>query len=202
MIRPNAAASNQSGGVILPEVQEAMKSTIANTDWTAPDFMSKLDGDDFLSRALADPRTAVVMQEMSKNPAEALKKYGSDPRLQEFIRRFMGLMAGHLTDKADKEDASTTAAPQQSKKQSNTSNDEFVIREAPKSQLYVADQPRQVDPQQMQQWLSDPKLRAVLNDPGTVTMLADIRADPRKYKKYENDARFKMLVSAGIIARE
>ena len=224
------ASSTATAGIVLPEVQEAMKQTISSTDWCTPDFLAQLDGDDVLARGLADPRMAAVMDELSKNPQEALRKYGKDPNLQEFIRRFMGLMGSHLTAKAEiaeqtkqkPKQASTTttgtAAPPSRAKivdpdlhpdsdSEDADSADFLIRPAaqqqpPKQQLFVADRPREVDPVQMQRWLSDPRLRAVLSDPGTDRMLADIRADPRRVRQYENDARFKMLVEAGIIGRE
>jgi hypothetical protein len=135
-------------------------------------------------------------------------------------------MGSHLTAKAEiaeqtkpkPKQASSSAAPPSRAKivdpdlhpdsdSEDGDNADFLIRPAaqqqqPKQQLFVADRPREVDPAQMQRWLSDPRLRAVLSDPDTERMLADIRADPRRVRQYENDARFKMLVEAGIIGRE
>ena len=43
--------------------------------------------------------------------------------------------------------------------------------------------PRHVDPQQLQRWMSDPKVRSVLDDESTGRMLSDIQRDRSKFKK-------------------
>ncbi len=148
-------------------------------------------GDPLLARGLADPRMADVMAMLSKNPKEALKKYGDQPHLQEFIRRFLGLMGDHLTTEEKATAAAAAAAA--------PATDEPLLRARPEKQLYVADRPREVDPQQMQKWLSDPELRSILNNPETGQMLADMGRDPRKFKQYAKRPDFQKLLAAGII---
>jgi hypothetical protein len=146
-------------------------------------------GDPFLARGLSDPRMAEVMAMLSKNPKEALKKYGDQPHLQEFIRRFLGLMGDHLTTEEKATAAAAVAA----------TAEEPLLRARPEKQLYVADRPRDVDPQQMQKWLSDPELRSILNNPDTGRMLADMGRDPRKFKEYAKRPDIQKLLAAGII---
>jgi hypothetical protein len=150
------------------------------------------------------------MDAPSVNSPEALRKYGKDLNLQEFIRRFMGLMGSHLTVNAEiaeqtkpkpsrcRRRPARPAPPSRAKivhpdlHPDSDSEDgdvqNFLIRPAaqqqqqPKQQLFVADRPREVDPAQMQRWLSDARLRAVLSDLDTCSPI--IAPNPRRVWQY------------------
>ncbi|KAJ3011959.1 hypothetical protein HKX48_006552 [Thoreauomyces humboldtii] len=93
--------SNASDSLRFNEVQEAMKSQMSLLDkqeWMTPDFLSKIESDPALARALADPEFQQAATEMSTNPQAAFKKY-SAPRyrhLLEALRMFAGLLGDTL----------------------------------------------------------------------------------------------------------
>jgi hypothetical protein len=184
-VRPQATASP----LVFPEVQSAVARGIADTNWTDSNFLEQIVKDPILAKGLSDPRMGTVMQEMSKNPQEALRKYGQHPELQEFMTRMMNAMGQRLA--AEKQRAATASV-----------EPEPLLREQPAKQMYVADRPREVDPRQMQQWLADPELRAILSHPETEKILAEIRTDTRKFKEYAKRADIKKLIAAGIIQSE
>ena len=58
---------------------------------------------------------------------------------------------------------------------------------------------REVSPQQMQQWLADPRLRAVLENPRTSEKLSLLQAHPERIEDMLGDRDVVLLIRAGIL---
>lgn len=105
----------------LPELQSALEADQAEAarfgipqksknEWMTPDLLQKIAANPLLRKAFTDPRCQQAMAEMQTNPQEAMKKYGDNPQMREFLQAFMKLMGEHFTALADKQDAERKAA--------------------------------------------------------------------------------------------
>ena len=101
----------------LPEVQQQIAEETAahssakaaaggqDNSWVTPDLMKKIGANPILRKAFTDPRCQEAMTALQTNPQEAMKKYGANAEMREFLQAFMKLMGDHFTELADKQDA-------------------------------------------------------------------------------------------------
>lgn len=68
--------------------------------------------------AFQDPRLAPAMQEFTTDPQKALNKYKDNKEVMSFMQKFMGLMGGHFSDMAGKQQGRSS----ENKDSSNSGN--------------------------------------------------------------------------------
>jgi hypothetical protein len=173
--------ANAKESLQMPEVQEALKDLKEDKSWMTTDFLSKIMTDPYFVNALKDPRLVAAMSEIAEDPQAAMKKYSGNVELETFIRKFMGLMGTQLTDLATTKEAEQKEAERKAKGPMV----QFGEREVPQADL--------------NRWMSDPRIRAVLDDPRTGQMLNLIQKDERNFEKFRNMPQMQMLLREGVI---
>ncbi|KAL4232860.1 hypothetical protein ACF0H5_007547 [Mactra antiquata] len=211
-VRKNADAKSEFR---FSEVQEAMEKTntklMENKEWVTDDLLTKLEKNEKLTKRLQDPRFMQAIGEFQKNPTEALKKYGQDADIQEFLQDFCSLMGDHFNKLSDQQDSATE------RQQQNSQNVETSIL-TPSSTGSGADMsvhsstnpnvPTAADEQKMKEILSNPEIRNVLMDPKIQDIIQELRNNPanghRMLQTASGDLKQKIhtLVQAGILQFE
>jgi len=115
-IRKNNESSNKDSK-IFAEVQEAMKKNpmegLDKTQWANDNLMQTIAKNPRLAMGLQNPRFAAAIQELQKNPKEAMEKYKSDKAIFDFLNEFCGVMGDHFAklgeDQARAEEAKKAA---------------------------------------------------------------------------------------------
>ncbi|KAI8614053.1 hypothetical protein BC830DRAFT_1129156 [Chytriomyces sp. MP71] len=112
-IRPTKPAIGSNSSIIFDEVQEAMKSKLqaSTNDWMTSDFLSRIEANPILARALQDPEFQKATEELARNPHAAFEKYAKErPDLIEALREFSGLLGDHFGTMAANEEMEQTRA--------------------------------------------------------------------------------------------
>ena len=165
----------------MPEVQSALNEIANDQSWLTGDFLNGIMSDPYFSKALKDPRLVMAMNEIAADPNAAKRKYAGNKELEEFIRKFMGLMGNQYSKIAELQQEEK--AKEEKKKLGPTV--QFGQREVLQSDL--------------NRWMSDPRIRGVLEDPRTGHMLNLIQQDERNFEKYMNMPQMKLLLKEGVI---
>ena len=197
MVRADAAAKAKS--LQLPEVQSTLEAEKAEAaklggggknSWMTPELLQKIAANPLLRKGFGDPRCQAAMAEMQTDPQAAMRKYGDQPEMRNFLQQFMKLMGEHFTalaDKQDEEKARTGPA---------LTAEEVLTPEQKKAQEVA------------QRAMSDPEVRAIVAEPKIQELLATMqsgqpfeleramRTDPEVVKK------LKKLKEAGLINME
>ena len=107
--RKGLAGKSETISQVQKEVQKAMEEQqdpmikeLEKGEWMTPELVKQFSENRVISQGLTDPRCTDAMQLMQKNPGEAKKKYGGDPKVDLFLREFGKVMSGHF-DKLGKE---------------------------------------------------------------------------------------------------
>lgn len=191
MVRADVEAKQKS--LQLPEVQERIEAEKAeaaklnqNKSWMTPELMQKIASKPILRKAFTDPKCQTAMAEMQTNPQEAMKKYGDEPEMREFLQAFMKLMGDHFTELADKQEKEQEAQ--------RRARGEPELTPEQKKAHEVA-----------QKAMMDPEVRAIVAEPRIQKLLGDMQAG----KAFELEAaarsdpdivrKLKKLSEAGLI---
>lgn len=68
--------------------------------WLNQELLMKIAKNPSLMKCFMDPRFNDVVQLLQKDPKECLKRYGSNPEFNNFIKEFSGIMGDHFKDLA------------------------------------------------------------------------------------------------------
>lgn len=195
-IRANKGAQGKGS---MPEVQEAMNKL--DTSYIDDNFMSKLKNDDFLFKALSDPRLAVAMQEISKDPKAAKEKYKDNKELTTFLKKFMGFMGSHFEEKGDDEDKEKEEKRAKEEEEKKKKKKEPLIQEATPGDELIDFGGRKVPKKRVDKWMANPQIMRALGDPQTGALIAKISQDPSGdlYRRFQSHPGIAVLVHNGII---
>ena len=86
-------------------------------EWITEDLMKQIQSNPRLSKRLTDPNFLRVLEGFHSNPSEALRNYGSNPEMAEFLKDFCTLMGNHFTGLADQEEDASKKAGTKKKEQ-------------------------------------------------------------------------------------
>ncbi|KAI9346989.1 hypothetical protein BDR26DRAFT_855479 [Obelidium mucronatum] len=113
-----APANSKKQGIVLDEVQEAMKSKLNSTskEWMTADFLHKIESDAVLAKAFLDPEFQRAIDALTKNPQAAFAHYAQTrPDLIDAMRRFSGILGAQfetLAVKADQDKIKAVPIPE------------------------------------------------------------------------------------------
>lgn len=182
-LKSNPTATNP---LVFSEVRDAMANEMDRTrqNWMTPAFLEKLESSPKLAKAFSDPLFLHAANEMARDPAQAMKKYGKEnPDFLEAMKEFVALMGNTLSESVD---------PQSTASASNTP----VIPED------LPDHEKKL----VQNVLSDPEVQDILRDREVQALLAAIQSDPRKQMRILGEcgpvmrAKLMKLVDVGLLS--
>jgi hypothetical protein len=180
--------ANAKESLQMPEVQAALQDLKEDKSWMTGGFLQKIMTDPYFVNALKDPRLVTAMSEIAADPQAAMKKYSGNVELETFIRKFMGLMGTQLTDMGEakeKEQKAKEAEQKVAERKAKGPMVQFGEREVPQADL--------------NRWMSDPRIRQVLDDPRTGQMLNLIGQDERNFEKFRNMPQMQVLLKEGVV---
>ena len=123
--------------------------------------MNNLTSNPLLSKALKDPRFAMIFQGLKTDPAATMKKVESDPGMKQVVQELFKLVGNHFIALGEQQDSAKT--PTQ----------ELVIQTAEEGELQ-----RQAD-----KALQNPNIREILSDPETRRVLNNC-GNPDTLRRY------------------
>jgi hypothetical protein len=185
MIRPAnpqpAGASRldaKLAGLRLDEVQKSLQGAseklASDTTWVTDGLLSKMQSDPILAQGLTNPRFSAVMAEMQTDPQGAMERHKGDGELQAFMLRFMQLMASHFTDLAPQQQHSGS---QPGTTQQRNGGGEIRVTDSEVAAIAPALSAEDRAAEALaHKALSDPQLRAVLEDPDVQRVLQHVQA--------------------------
>ncbi|CAM9691684.1 unnamed protein product, partial [Phaeothamnion confervicola] len=118
-----------AAGLVLPEVQEAMRADavgpvgtgtaaqLAKGEWLTPDLLQKISNNPRLLAALQDPRFTRALELISTEPKRAAELLQHSEEARSLLAEFGALLGGHFEQLAKK--AETETAEQQEKRQAD-----------------------------------------------------------------------------------
>mmetsp|Transcript_5786 Transcript_5786/g.6433 ORF Transcript_5786/g.6433 Transcript_5786/m.6433 type:complete len:306 (-) Transcript_5786:157-1074(-) len=119
-VKPTQSTTD-SNPLRFNEVQEAMKmnnNLMNNQDqWLTNDLLMQMAKNPKLLQGFSNPKYMKAIEEMKTNPGQAMKKYGDDPELREFLFEFSKIMGGHfeqLGKTKQEEEEQKNSKPQES----------------------------------------------------------------------------------------
>lgn len=192
----------------LSEVQETMNKTsenlMKNQEWVTDDLLGKVGESQSVMEGFKNPEYVKIIAEFQANPQEAMEKYKDHTKFQEFFREFCKLMGDHFGALGSKESGEQV---------SNGVVTDPQIKAVPESegaQMSVRSstnpkQPTAEDERKMQEILSDPEIKLILQDPKIAQLLEKARSNPEAAQSlvHNGDADFKKkvhkLVSVGLL---
>ncbi|CAM9344516.1 unnamed protein product [Choristocarpus tenellus] len=217
---PNSSASSHSGlefdlstggsavadeGLILPEVQEAMKSNAGNplggeegntTSWLTPELLTKISAKPRLAAMLGDPQFARAMALLATAPEEAANLFGRSTETRETFSELMGLLGDHfngLDNDMKREEIERRKAAEGPLMQEALRRHAKVPREPPSREEEV----------EVQQILGQAELRELLLDPEMQRVLHKC-GEPGKLRRYMDDPvvgpKIQKLAKAGLVS--
>jgi len=186
-------------GMEIPEVQEAMKSSIPsldNKDWITEDLLKKIEGNPSLAKLLMDPKFTAALAEVQTDPLKAMAMLSSNPEMQNALQEFSGILGEHFTKLGN-----SSAGMQPTVTQENDSG--LKERASGNQQPLAPSSPE--DEAKMQEILSDPEVMRVLQDHKIQKLLTMMKTNPDaaqlEVKNATADTRVKIqkLVDVGLL---
>ncbi|KAJ3164004.1 hypothetical protein HK101_000539 [Irineochytrium annulatum] len=222
--KPNAAAPDNlpvvkpkfspSDALKLEEVQEAMKedfSLLDKKEWMTTAFISKLESNPRLARAMQDPDFQRATEEMSSNPQAAFKKYSEQrPDLLLALREFAGIMGDQLMALSDREEegkkvGGDVGTDDEVRKKGNR-GPSVTPMVAPAAGVSIPQDLPENEQMLIRKVMSDPSLQAAFRDPKVQRLLMNIKDNPpelhRALTTADPDMKGKILklMDAGILS--
>ena len=148
-------ASSNKKKLVFDEVQEAMnesKGLPAGTEWVTADLLKKVEGNEALSRKLADPKFSRALQWMQSDPKAAKEYYKNDKDVQEFFMDFYKILGQHFT----------------------------ALGEQTNSSKGASSQPKSEDEVRFEKILGQPEIKAILAKPSIKHLFTVLREMPEK----------------------
>lgn len=195
----------------LPEVQQqiqqekesAPKANGADGNWVTPALMQKIGANPILRKAFTDPRCQEAMTALQTNPQDAIKRYGDNPEMREFLQAFMKLMGDHFTELADKQDEEQKPLERKMDHGSQSiatrpSDTEPIIAPAKSVEQRKAEHA-------VEAALRDPEVATILQEPQVQTLLGKLQAghahelDVEMRRDPTLIAKLRKLSQAGLI---
>lgn len=209
-----SAESNSDTGLLLPEVQEAMKhsaaggrggtsGTCGGQDWLTQELLEKIAQKPRMAAMLADPRFAKAMQLMSTSPQDALAMFSSSPEARESFTELMSLLSKHFTAMGEAADKKAAAEEADRKRIADGPLAKEALRRAAAGEGVAATPATKEEEATVEKVLQQPELRALLMDPGMQRVLQEC-GDPRVLARYMRHPDFgpklQLMARAGLIS--
>lgn len=159
-------------GIEIPEVQEAMKSSIPsleNKDWITDELLKKIESNPSLAKLLMDPTFTAALSQVRTDPMKALAMLESHPEMQKALQDFSGILGEHFTMLGNARSESEPSNPQDT-------NIGLTERSSARQQPPVPPSPE--DEAKMQEILSDPEVMKVLQDHQIQRLLTLMKTNP------------------------
>lgn len=198
VIRPkNPEQKNK--GIEIPEVQEAIKSSIPsleNKDWITEDLLKKIESNPSLANLLMDPTFTAALSQVQTDPMKALAMLESHPEMQTALQDFSGILGEHFTALGNARGELKPTNPQDT-------NIGLTERSSTKQQPPVPPSPE--DEAKMREILSDPEVMKVLQDHQIQRLLTLMKTNPEaaqlEVKNATTEMRVKIqkLVDVGLL---
>merc|ERR1712218_332725 len=137
-------------------------------------------------KLMMTPKFQSALKKFQSDPQGALELYGNDPEIMETIRWFSGRMGDEILKRGEAEEQKQkTQAP--------------LLTEVSRKPLKP--KKRDVKPEQMQQWLSNPQIRNVLSNPGVCKIIQRLQSHPDEWSQYTNHPKINTHLKNEIIQR-
>ena len=133
---------------------------------------------------LQDPKIALAMQLFAKDAKKALTIYKDDDEVAQFFKDYLSLMNQHYPNDIEKKKKNQKAP---------------LIEEIPSKDMIQFGQ-RYVEKQQVEQWLSNPQIRYLLNHPEIISILNKLQVNPSLITQYLQHPGIKVLIQHNILA--
>ncbi|KAJ7385646.1 hypothetical protein OS493_013671 [Desmophyllum pertusum] len=201
VIRPKNP-EEKTKGMEIPEVQEAMKSTIPsleNKDWITEDLLKKIESNPSLAKLLMDPMFTAALSQVQTDPMKAVAMLESHPEMQKALQDFSGILGDHFTSLP----GSSSAGMKPTTSNSQENNIGLSERSSTRQQPPVPPSPD--DEAKMREILSDPEVMKVLQDHQIQRLLTLMKTNPEaaqlevKNATPETRAKIQKLVDVGLL---
>lgn len=209
-----SAEASSNPGLVLPEVQEAMKPSAADRvggaggagggqDWLTPELLDEISKKPRLSAMLTDPRFAKAMQLMSTSPQDALAMFASNPEARDSFTELMSLLSKHFTAIGEAADKKAAAEEADRKRVAEGPLAQEALRRA-EAGVGVASTPATAEEAAtVEKVLQQPELRELLTDPGMQRVLqecGDSQALARYMRHPDFGPKLQLMARAGLIS--
>ena len=209
-----SAEANSSAGLVLPEVQEAMKPSAAERlggdggtggeqDWLTPELLEKISEKPRLAAMLADPRFAKAMQLMPTSPQDAIAMFASCPETRESFTELVSLLSKHFTAMGEAADKKAAAEEADRKRVAEGPLAQEALRRAEAGVGVAATPATTEEAATVEKVLQQPELRDLLMDPGMQRVLQEC-GDPQALARYMRHPDFgpklQLMARAGLIS--
>lgn len=209
-----SAEASSSAGLVLPEVQEAMKPSAAERlggtggtggeqDWLTPELLEKISEKPRLAAMLTDPRFAKAMQLMSTSPQDALAMFASSPEARESFTELMSLLSKHFTAMGEAADKQAAAEEADRKRVAEGPLAQEALRRAEAGVGVAATPATTEEAATVEKVLQQPELRELLMDPGMQRVMQEC-GDPQALARYMRHPDFgpklQLMARAGLIS--
>lgn len=217
----SAEAKNNSSGLLLPEVQEAMKhsaadllgstsssssssrSGVGGQDWLTPELLEKISEKPRLAAMLTDPRFAKAMQLMSTSPQDALGMFASSPEARQSFTELMSLLSKHFTAMGEAADEKAAAEEADRRRVADGPLAQEALRRAAEGVGVAATPATTEEAATVEKVLEQPELRELLMDPGMQRVLQEC-GEPHVLARYMRHPEFgpklELMARAGLIS--
>lgn len=209
-----SAEANSNAGLLLPEVQEAMKHSAADhlggtggigggQDWLTPELLEKIAEKPRLAAMLTDPRFSKAMQLMSTSPQDALAMFASSSEARESFTELMSLLSKHFTAMGEAADKKATAEEADRKRVADGPLAQEALRRAEAGVGVAATPATTEEAATVEKVLQQPELRELLMDPDMQRVLQEC-GDPQVLARYMRHPDFgpklQLMARAGLIS--
>lgn len=212
----SADEANRGAGLLLPEVQEAMKHAAGGglggaggggggggQGWLTPELLEKIAEKPRLAAMLADPRFSQAMKLMSTAPQEALGMFASSPEARESFTELMSLLSTHFTALGKAADEKAAAEEEERKRVAEGPLAREALRRAADGLGAAAAPATAEEEAKVERVLQQPELRELLMDPGMQRVLQEC-GDPQALARYmrhpEYGPKLQLMARAGLVS--
>lgn len=217
----SAQASGEAGaaGLVLPEVQEAMKqvnqqsqlggtqgSGMNGTEWLTPDLLDKISQKPQLAAMLMHPHFAKAMQLLATSPNEAMALFAANPAARQCFTELTAMLSAHFSSIGKAVDAKDVAERADRKTIADGPLALEALRKAAKrTEVKTADHCEALSKDEearVEKVLGQPKLRELLMDPAMQRVLQEC-GEPSNLARYmrhpEYGPKLQLMARAGLV---
>lgn len=212
----SAEGEATKAGLVLPEVQEAMRRAADTTgragggsregnsaDWLTPELLDKISAKPRLAAMLTDPRFAKAMQLMSTSPKDALGMFASSPEARDSFTELMALLADHFTGMGEAADTQAKTDEADRQRVADGPLAQEALRQAARGEGVAASPATAEEAANVEEVLQQPELRELLMDPGMQRVLQEC-GEPAALARYmrhpEYGPKLQLMARAGLVS--
>lgn len=219
-VSAEAKKNNSRGGLLLPEVQEAMNQSAAGPlgraasstsnnssgggqDWLTPELLETISEKPRLAAMLADPRFAKAMQLMSTSPQDALGMFASTPEARQSFTDLMSLLSKHFTAMGTAAEEKAAAEEADRRRVADGPLAQEALRRAAEGVGVATTPATPEEAANVEKVLQQPELKELLMDPSMQRVLQEC-GEPQALARYmrhpEVGPKLQLMARAGLIS--